>query len=276
MTTDKAGLPNSALLGLINEYDGSTSATDFANSILEVKKLAGWTEEQTLRIIKLRLQGSALDYVIHDPKAKATETAEDLLALLQIQFTRSNVPELALQELTTSIEQQAHETIRGYAQRVRMLINKAAANDAERENYSKAAKYFFIKGLHPAIRRQVFSANPDTLDSAINIAAREMQTYQALTPHAIADHAEFTIPEHIGATRLGQQGSDIPPDSEILTILRELRSEIENMKLANRRGHSPSGGTAVRNMQPRRFCVLCHSPRHIATQCHTFQRSPRN
>ncbi len=101
--------------------DGSKSPREFIDQVNGVAKLAQWTEEQKLTILKLRLRDSARRFVDSDP---ALENAnwEALTEALIKQFRQPKFPGQSMQQFL-HCQQLYNESAREYLVRLKIIAH---------------------------------------------------------------------------------------------------------------------------------------------------------
>ena len=231
---------NATLVGTIPEYDGTGSPSSFLEKLTETAALANWKEEQVIRIGKLKLKGAAAEFAHYDTDFKNTTTLNAFQKLLKKQFEVLPKPELALQKLTIGQVQQEQETVRQFAARMKAIAYQAARDVSERPSLLAMAKYFFMKGVHPQIRRQVMSANPATYEDAVDTAEREYQNYLQLVPQG----AEARFTDEF------QNVAGIQENKTMESLLKHLIQEVADLKKV--RGRSRERRSGPNSRQPSR------------------------
>ena len=188
-----APIGSTSLISQIPEFDGDSltvSIGDFTRAVKEAQTLAGWTDEATCSIIKLRLRGGALLFIKNDPPAKVATTGTALLAALEKRYGRTELSGNALQELTYGVQQGPTETVRNYVGRFREVLSRACPDAAQEATFNQIGHYYFMKGLIPSIQRFVLSKNHKTLEDAIAEAIKEELNaqYLARNPTPVGDY----------------------------------------------------------------------------------------
>lgn len=169
--------PNFELVGSIEPFTGDRpdAINRFFESIENVGELSHWTDEEKLKIAKLKLSGPALNFTRTGDQARLA-TYEDLKKLLSERFCDKAPSHCYFQQLS-EIQQRRGETIEGFADRVRALTEKtirvtanAEVNAALREEGDRRALEAFVRGLLGPVREQTRLKFPETLRDAVATA----------------------------------------------------------------------------------------------------------
>ncbi len=159
-------------------FDGSKSPKEFIEQVNGVAKLANWTEEQKITIVKLRLRGNAKRFVDSDPTLE-TASWEALAQALQRQFRHLKFPGQALQQFLHC--QQLHgESAREYLVRLKLIANQTVdwSNDAAKKKFqedklNEDILQQFMFNLRMPVKQRVLSTSPTTLSAALDCAEKE-------------------------------------------------------------------------------------------------------
>lgn len=167
-------------LDTVAKYDGTTSVTEFLSQINDSAVLCKWTEQQKLIIAKLKLCGYAKQFLKSEPKLNLSTTTWELFqSAFEKHFKKQTLPGEAVHNFI-SCRQRAGEDINGFMVRLRIAGLKTVEYTTDVQENSFINKKLrqdilnqFLNGLRPPLKQRVMSANPGSLDAAIEIAQRE-------------------------------------------------------------------------------------------------------
>ena len=254
-----------SLLQTIPEFSGDDSLYDirtFEHSVAQAKALGQWSDEQTLKVINLKLKGSALIFSSHDPKYAAAKTVEEALSALKSRYDSKKVHGTALQQLTMSTFQKPGETVAQFASRVRELSHLAQPQASDKETFESIGLFFFLKNLHPQLKPRVLTQNPKTFDEAVQVALREeMNDVHYMGNPQINDISATGLENAMANLRVESLNStnSIKPSPTPLMRARPIPPRNSGSSFNDRTTRSGP------NWQP--TCYRCHQFGHIARQC---------
>lgn len=155
---------------------GSQKITKFIRSVSAVGRLANLSDADLFEAAKLKLDGTAADFVDSSPDLN---TWADLRTALLDRFDPKLTPTVSRARLLARF-QEPTESAQEFLQGLRLLGRHALKltedefeNQIRREILEEAILSQFVTGLKPEIRRFVFTSNPATIEAALAAANRE-------------------------------------------------------------------------------------------------------
>lgn len=186
-TMPMSGL-NSAVLQSIDAYSGddpSYGYSEFINSLLIASDIAGLTGPQRCAIFRLKLRGTARQFLGSDPELPVLNNWDELVAAFRMRFSETE-DFYSLSEVFRNCKQKAGETVAQFAGRLMRAAQKMniargkPLNTTERPELMVRRDLLkedtliqFLKGLDPRIRKFVQLRSPKTIQEAIKIAQVE-------------------------------------------------------------------------------------------------------
>jgi len=170
--------PSFDLVSSINSYDGTRAdlVVPFFDSVEGIRELSGWTESQTLQVIKLKLTGSALQFAKSDEACKNARSCHEIREALVMRFG-DNLPDHYYFEQLANIRQNRGETIEQFADRVKKVSDKTMrissneeVNKVLRDELDRRATDAFVRGLFGEVGRQARIKFPKNFREAVSTA----------------------------------------------------------------------------------------------------------
>lgn len=307
--------PSLSAAVLIPNFDGTATSitiTEFIRVVDDAAGLSTWDDDQIARIARIKIQGPA-DIFLQSNPALLTAPWSALKRELAARFSQKESLVEVRNKLRDCI-QGSSETATDFATRLRVIGNKLlsfasdTATAEERNVRQKVANEEvlaqFIKGLRESIRRFVSTHNPQTLEEALEKAARE-ESYLATnssqqvptfatahTPdtraHASRDRSQSPsprqdIPPYQGRGRSSERGGyrkDFGNHQAHKSPARPAHSPApkrDRPPFSNRdRSWSQDRPRNNRDNRPRPIeCHYCGRPNHIERQCRTKEADSR-
>jgi hypothetical protein len=282
---------------LVSRFTGESDVTveEFIEAVSVSKLLCGWTEEQTLAIARLRLGGTAADFVRAN-KSTAQVNWEAMKKALRGRFG-SRVSRYALEQKFISCFQKKGESAAEYATRLQLIgceLEKAMRADNDNQELpagvmSDRILHQFLSGLRKELRRFVLVRSPRTLTAAIEAAEAEEA---ALEPAASGLHSRdhdvlaMEAPPQLGATYrpapppMPQQ--NVPSRAQNTSYYNNPRPQFSS----RRNDNFPPRSTTVQCWQcgqlghiarecPLLLCGICHQSGHRPINC-AANNAPKN
>ncbi|KAG8226168.1 hypothetical protein J437_LFUL007405 [Ladona fulva] len=156
--------------------DDETMVEKFLESVQLTSQLSAWSEQQTLCVVRLRLSGSAAEYVHANPHI--LDSYELFTTSLKRRFT-SKISPITIERLFSSCIQSTLESVSVYATRLRKLGRQLREISYEPQSAATSAMIEhrllsqFLVGLREDIGRFVLVRNPKTLLEAEDFAILE-------------------------------------------------------------------------------------------------------
>lgn len=172
-----ADKPSYELVSSLPWFDGEKpeSLSDFFVKLTNVGELSHWSDNELLRVGRLRLTGAALRFVQSENQERLV-TFEDLKKLLTERFSDKAPQHCYFQQLSV-IQQRKGESVEVFADRVKALNEKtirvtdnAEVNKALREEADRRALDAFLRGLLGNVGEQTRLKFPVTLKEAVTTA----------------------------------------------------------------------------------------------------------
>jgi len=167
-------------------YDGeSPNGKFFFKQFNEIAKMSGWTNNEKVTILKTRLRGNALDFVLNDVELAETEDCNFIIEKLLEFFSEDR--ELSQNQTNFSTcKQWEGESIKNLAYRVTLLTNNYLGtsnnikNTETREIVERLKLSKFIDALIPEIKVDVLRTNPQSFKNAVEIATNSQKAIDTL------------------------------------------------------------------------------------------------
>ena len=161
----------------IPNFEGQSSIEEFLSIIEETAVLVNWSEEQRLSVARVKLRGQAKQLLEAEPTLKDTKKWKDLKQALQNQFTRHFVSGSAMKQFI-ECKQRIGESCRQFLTRLKILGNRTlkltrVPDQIIKTKLEQDITSQFCLGLCLPIKQRVLTANPTSLENALEIAERE-------------------------------------------------------------------------------------------------------
>ncbi|KAG8239592.1 hypothetical protein J437_LFUL019236 [Ladona fulva] len=156
--------------------DDDVSVNKFLECVKITSHLSAWTEQQTLGVVRLRLEGSAAEYVQANPHV--LESYELFSTSLQRRFTFKKSPHSVERMFNTCVQGNL-ESVNVYATRLRKIarelreISYDPRSEATRRTIDHRLLSQFLIGLREEIARFVLVRNPSSIREAEDFALLE-------------------------------------------------------------------------------------------------------
>lgn len=258
-----------SVMSVLPTFDGdSDSCQHFFGLFSELADLANWSDQERVTIVKSRLKGNALRYLVDSPKLKNV-SFEDLRKDFEGFFVKSQ----SLTEKHISfneIKLQPNEPIKTLAYRittaVSRLMNDMASFDSQCLVIDRLKLTKFVDALPADYQREVLKLAPDGFDKAVEVASKYQVALQSTQQLQCQERVNACLLRHEVASegsRLERQIDQLQEQINALKVGRE-----ENTVYGNSRGANNQANELV--------CFYCNGPRHTMSQCYIYKRDHLN
>lgn len=157
----------------------------FFSQFQNIAELSGWTDAEKLTILKTRLRGNALSFLLHD-KELSESNDYNLVTKKIIDFFSEETGISDHQTKYSTCQQWEGETIKNFAYRVTLLTNNylgtngGTQNNETKELIDRLKLSKFVDALLPEIRLDVLKANPQNFESAVKAATNSQSANDTL------------------------------------------------------------------------------------------------
>jgi hypothetical protein len=169
----------SLVLGIKDWSDSKPgkSVQEFLDRIEQFAKVSRWTEEDTMNIIKSKLQGEAAQFVTgFDELNKNDVTCDCLTKALTGRFTEQLLAQFYFNQLYKA-RQEPDKTPLHFLDRLRIITGKTmrrAQNPIEQKIISEAANFrlltTFINGMQGVVSKELRYRTPQSVEEAVELA----------------------------------------------------------------------------------------------------------
>lgn len=233
-------------LALLSTYfEGNNEETEyFFRQFEEVANIANWNNRERLTILKTRLKGNALRFLISDQElSNSTDYAFVTLKLRDFFKLEKGIGESQID--FANCYQRENEDVKLFAHRLVVASNRYLGNsqnvvsESTREILDKMRLSKFIGSLLPQLQCDVLKANPTTFQQAVDIAKNIQVAINTVTKFRI--NSLQTEGENVNSIQNPEQSQT---------------HDINNITLQN--------ATQQRMVID---CIFCASPWHLSANC---------
>ncbi|KAG8179841.1 hypothetical protein JTE90_020824 [Oedothorax gibbosus] len=166
---------NIQVISVLPSYDGeSDSCQHFFGLFSELADLAKWSDQERVTIVKSRLKGNALRYLVDSPKLKNC-TFDELRGDFENFFADSQ--SLTEKHLSfTSLKLLPNEPIRALAHRINTAVSRLMSDMSRSDLQSPVIDRLkltrFIDALPAEYQLEVLKFAPDGFDKAVELASK--------------------------------------------------------------------------------------------------------
>lgn len=248
---------SSSLINLVGTFDGEDndeSCRFFFQQFSQIADMAKWTEAEKLTIIKSRLRGKALRFLITDENLTTTKDFEELkhafLEYFKVEVNISNN-----QMKFNNIRQREAEAVRDLAQRIIIASNNYLGisgrnmNAETKQMLDKLRLAKLVSALDDTLKTDVLKANPSNFEEAVKVATNSQNALKTI--------ATMRINNLLADTQESQTFRETAEANDI----EKLRQEVNNLKIHR----------AEREISDRQvLCYLCGQS-HYTANCRVYR-----
>lgn len=167
-------------------FDGEPNECNFFfKQFNDIATLSGWTDLEKLTILKTRLRGNALTFVLSDRELSETNDY-NLVTERLVEFFSEEKGITDHQTKFSTCQQWEGESVKNFAYRVTMLTNNYLGTTIRTENQEtkeildrlKLSK--FVDSLLPELRIDVLKTNPQNFNDAVTAAMNSQKANETL------------------------------------------------------------------------------------------------
>jgi hypothetical protein len=169
-----------ALLSSVGVFSGGPSENVFAffESLEAIAEISGWVDEDRLRVAKLRVSGSAAEFVRAKQECREAVHYEDFKRVLTERYKRKHEARF-YREIVSQMKRGPMEDIEAFADRIRSANAHTYEKNGSKEFFEatlfeaeQRALDAFLNGLTGEVERRCRHDAPKTLDDAVRSALR--------------------------------------------------------------------------------------------------------
>ncbi|GFW54428.1 uncharacterized protein TNCV_1607921 [Trichonephila clavipes] len=251
-------------------YDGCESLRirRFLGKINDVVNLGKWSNNEKVKILKLKLTGIAEEFFLFDPTHSQLTEYNDIARILIGRFEKA-VPLSTRLQLFPSCIQGPSESVQEFAARINTLgtqifqSGNSAQHTAVRNANDQLLQSRFISGLRNDIRRFVLSRDPLNLEESINAALIEEQNMR-LNQIASEDRSSLSSAQ-----------TENPVLSALADRLQEINLRVGRLQEASAVTARKSGGNYFNRRESVFKCFYCGIQGYRQAECRKRQRDER-
>jgi len=227
----------------------------FFNQFDDLAKLSNWNSNERLTILKSRLRGNALSYLLSDNELSESKDYNFVKSKLVEFFSQESG--LAEKQLNfANCKQWANEPVKNFAHRLLLasnnylgdsvVVTKETKNILDKLRLSK-----FVSALLPELQSDVLKANPNSFEEAVRVAQNSQMAQETMTK--------------LRVNNLNSNGFVNGPhrkivDNDMASRMEALTLEVNNL----RQTQMPPKDEFPIN------CILCGSRSHLTVSCQVF------
>ena len=241
---------NTNYINLIGTFEGESAqeCTFFFDQIDEIAKVSNISEQEKVMIVRAKLRGRALSFLINDPTLSSLKNYDQIKTAFTNYFSENN--DLTSNQLKfNNIKQLEGESVKDLAHRIMIAshnylgISEAIINEETKKNLDKLRLAKFVSALNNQLQTEVIKSNPTSFKQAITIAGNLQNALNTIA--------------HI---RINNLLEDNTTDTRAQQELHELRQQVNNLRLTNNIA------------QPQqRSCHLCGRSNHFTSDCYVYK-----
>jgi hypothetical protein len=267
--------------------DDDTTVSQFLECLQIVSHISAWTETQTLSIARLRLSGSAAEYVGANPHI--LDNYSTFAANLKRRFTLKVSP-IAIERMFTSCLQLPLESVNEFSTRLRKFARKLKEtfpnpnSDATNAILNHRLLAQFLLGLREELGRFVIIRNPKTVVEAEELALNEEANVRNYASRAVDVSNQYLprsqinslfpqhylpIPSsHASTTAIASSGVQQSGDVQAIAPADKTFSRESSRSLPSRKCYKCGRlGHISRYCRSNSQCFQCGATTHIAREC---------
>ena len=257
------------VMSILPSYDGeSDSCQNFFELFSELADLAKWSDQERVTIVKSRLKGNALRYLVESPKFKKISFDE-----LRKDFEGFFVNSQSLTEKHLSfnnIKLLPSEPIKTLAHRINTavfrLMSDMTSSDSQCLVVDRLKLTKFIDALPAEYQREVLKLAPDCFDRAVELASKFQVALQSTQQLQCQERVNACLPKH----DFGGENSGLERQ------MNHLQEQINALKIDRESYPSNRGDRDARDHSNEIVCFYCNRPRHTMAQCFIYRRDHLN
>lgn len=261
MTSESSTTPGNIFMfaNFIPVFDGKHPIQDFLQELDETAKMAGWTDDITIKVAKTKFKGHPETVLRQNVDLRSCTTMKDFKKKATEAFTTESRPmSIRLQDVMTCV-QMPNESINDYADRLRTLGKQLTEYDSTTQTKTLKDQTLcaqFIKGLRgPMTRRIVLSQKPNSFAEALELARAEERNESIYQTNRSPEEATVA---HIPT-----------PDDPLVQINARLAAiELRQLEQPTQ-PPQPSFRRPLNRRPPpiRRACYICGRTNHLQREC---------
>lgn len=254
-----------SIMSVLPTFDGdSDSCHHFFELFSELADLANWSDQERVTIVKSRLKGNALRYLVDSPKLKNV-SFEDLRKDFESFFVKSQ--SLTEKHLSfNEIKLLPNEPIKTLAYRINTaisrLMNDMTSFDSQCLVIDRLKLTKFIDALPADYQREVLKLAPDGFDKAVELASKYQVALQSTQQLQCQERVNACLPRH-------EVGSD---SSRLERQIDQLQEQINALKVGREYG-TVDGNRGAHNQL---VCFYCNGLGHTMSRCYIYKRDHLN
>lgn len=283
-------VPNVSMISMLPALRGK-NANDFFKTLSTLMSIAGWSHEQAIALVSLKLEGPAKLFFESSLWDRKFEKIEELRDIFVDHFKETKSLSRVISEFNACVQSPA-ESVRDYATRLEGLVHKTLVDTSvgEKEIPTEFQKQLllsqFISGLCSAIKAQVMIQDPDSFAEAKSVALRVEESLRCVTPNinAVSTSAQIGMNEFTQVLKSTTESYTQAMES-MTKRMEEMQVQIQRLAQNNNRQfednhpfrHSYNQGQFRQNQTGRQAveCFYCHKRGHIARNCFKKARDMR-
>lgn len=241
---------------LTSFFDGDQDDCKFFFQQFEdVANLAKWSPEERLTILKSRLRGNALRFLLSDGELTSSRIYQVVKdRLIDFFSEEKGLSERQIQ--FTNCKQWSNESVKNFAHRLIMASNdylgdQSVVTPETRAILDRLRLSKFIGALLPELQGDVLRAAPQTFEEAVKIAKNSQ-----------------TALETMAKMRVNAIYHQRPP---INTRDDELASRVEALSLEVNNLRGQEGDDEEVNIFKEKMCLLCGMKNHYTKFCYVYK-----
>lgn len=244
---------NNSFIDLIPNFSGDLkiSVKTFITKINDVGNLNKWSEEDKVRVARLKLCDAAEE--IFQNEESRNVTFEQFSSILKNKFERKVPLATMLQDLALCAQLDS-ESVSEFATKIRKLGRQIFGNNFSSDN-DNLIQARFVAGLKPELQRYVLLRSPQNFEQSVEIAINEESNCR-LVQHSIRMRDNFQSSD-------GANSNAVNILKEQIELLTEKVQNLSTQVSINNVGAAHNRGRPKQRLT----CFYCGKAGHIKTHC---------